>query len=161
LTPKKTVQTLSACILSTLREIGEVKSANAQIQVKDDPLGTWVYCTLTSATIREKSVFAQAMGEMFSSIDNPRYVLIKQYGFRGRALRQYHQSYACPSIIGGKKENVAILARYLKKVTGSFEILYTRSEDGHKALLKCRRRSYINLYNIHVKGKRVADSKKQ
>ena len=96
------------------------------------------------------------MRELLSAIDNPRYVLIKKYGFFNYSLNHYSHSYACPSIIGTKKENVQLLTHYLIRSTGKFSLLYTRSEKGRKVLLQCRKRSYINLNEAVVKNKKMA-----
>lgn len=37
------------------------------------------------------------------------------------------------------------LSEKLKAVTGNFEPVYTRCEDGRKRILKCRKRSYITF----------------
>ena len=119
------------------------------MKISSDGLGMYIYSCLTNATLHEKYVFAEAMRELLSAIDNPRYVLIKNYRFLFFSLDTYSHSYACPSIIAAKKENAAIFAEYLTRSTGRFSLLYTRNEKGRILLLKCRRRSYINQ-NDHI-----------
>lgn len=159
LSPGKTVQTLANCILKTLKEIGQIESADAKVQVMTNDAHSLVYCTLKNATVHEKNIFAHAIGELLSPIDNPRYVLVKQYQVFGITGLLYSQSYACPSVIGSKKEFVEILTRYLKASTGNFVPLYTRNEDGRRLLLKSRKRSYINANDIAVRQKKQVASK--
>lgn len=155
--PKKTIETLSGCILSTLKDINEIESKAAKVKIKSDNLGTIIYSCLTNATMHEKYVFAEAMRELLSSIDNPRYILIKTYGIGKLSMLHYSHSYACPSVIATRKEYVEILAMYLKKYTGRFSLFYTRNETGRKVLLKCRKRSYINLNEAFIGNKKVTN----
>lgn len=155
--PKKTIETLSDCILNTLKDIREIESKDAKVQINSDHLGTCIYSCLTNATMHEKYVFAEAMRELLSSIYNPRYILIKTYGITKFSKLQYSHSYACPSVIATRKENVEILATYLKKYTGKFSPFYTRNETGRKVLLKCRKRSYINLNEDIIRRKKVTN----
>lgn len=159
ISPERTIKTLSECILKTLKEIGYIKSESARVSIRSQGLGLSVYCTLISATVREKNIFAKAVQELLTSIDNPRYILIKKSVFWLGGKKRYVHSYACPSIIGAHREKVSILAKHLKKTTGAFCLMYTRSEAGRKDLLRCRRYSYINRNEIFIKGKKIAAPK--
>ena len=105
---------------------------------------------LRNASIHDQNVFNTAMAEMLSPIENPRYILIAK-----TMLKRYNYtfSFACPSIIGKKKEYVEILAEKLKATTGNFEPVYTHREDGRRLILKCRKYSYIT-YNEKAVGKK-------
>ena len=157
LSPKKTIETLSQCVLKTLRDIHEIESMDAKVKITSDNLGMYIYSCLTNATLHEKYVFAEAMRELLSAIDNPRYVLVKSYSILFFPIKKYSHSYACPSVIAAKKEYAEIFAEYLKKSTGSFSLLYTRNEEGRKELLKCRKRSYINQNEGIVKRKKMTN----
>ena len=89
------------------------------------------------------------MAEMLSPIQNPRYILIakNRFGYK------YKISFACPSVIGKKKEYVEILAEKLKNTTGNFEPVYTHKEDGRKLILKCRKNSYITANSKAINKK--------
>jgi len=157
LSPKKTIETLSQCVLKTLRDIHEMESADAKLKIASDNLGIYIYSCLTSATLHEKHVFAEAIRELLSAIDNPRYVLVKKYSILGIPIKHYYHSYACPSVIAAKKEYAEIFTEYLRKSTGKFSLVYTRNEKGREELLKCRRRSYINQNESIVNGKKTTN----
>lgn len=157
LSPKKTIETLSKCIFHTLQDINEIESMDAKVKTDADILGMYIYCGLTNATLHEKQVFAGAVRELLSAIDNPRYVLIKSYKIFSFTIKQYSHSYACPAVIAAKKEYAEILASYLKKSTGRFSLLYTRNENGRKGLLKCRKRSYINVNENVIRGRKTTN----
>jgi len=155
ISPIETVKTLSNCVLKTLKDIGEIESDNAKSEVKSDNVGFSIYCFLSNATLHEKNLYTKSISEMLSAINNPRYVLIKSCKILWLTKKVYRQSYACPSIIGNKKENVEILLKYIKKYAGNFSLFYTRNEDGRKVLLKSRRYSYININDSYVNSKKT------
>jgi len=159
LSPKRTINTLGHCILRALVDMGEIKSRKARFVIETDDSDSTIKCALVDATTYEKTIFAKAMSELLSYIDNPRYLLIKKNIFLVYPIKNYRQSYACPSIFSGKREYVDILANHLESQTGAFCIQYTRSEEGRKTLLKCRRKSYINRNEIFTKGKKIIRTK--
>lgn len=159
ISPKKTIKTLGQCILRSLYDMGEIKSRKARFVIETDESETSMKCVLVDATTYEKTVFAKAMSELLTTIDNPRYLLIKRNIFLVIPIKNYRQSYACPSVFSSKREYVDIFEDHLKSQTGKFFIQYTRNEEGRKALLKCRRRSYINQNEIFIKGKKVIKTK--
>ncbi len=153
--PEKTVTNIGNAILRTLKEIGEIESRGASVSTEKSQKKNTVNCSLKKATAREKNVFAKAMGELLSPIDDPRYLLIGTKGISKITSRNYVQSYACPSIIAVNKETAEVLARNLKKTGGKFELVFTRSEQGRKELFKCRKYSYINANDKLVKSKKI------
>ena len=136
-TPEKTLRRLGTALLETMRETGSITSAEAALQI--DKSGQGVECALENASLREKNLFAEAMGELLSPLDNPRYILIRRLPLLGFAVRMPSQSYACPSLLGAKKETAELLKKHLEKHGDRFELVYTRNEAGRKALLECRR----------------------
>ena len=153
--PEKTVYNISSAILRTLKEIGEIDSNGARVSVEKSAKQNIVNCSLERATLREKKVFAKAVSEILSPIDDPRYLIIGTKGIMKITSRNYVQSYACPSVIAVKKETAAILAKNLKSAGGKFELVYTRNENGRQELLKCRKYSYINANSKVVKNKKI------
>jgi superfamily II DNA or RNA helicase len=159
ISPYKTIKTLGNCILRTLVDLGEIKSRKAKFVVQPKDSDEILKCALVDGTTYEKTIFARSMSELLTSIENPRYLLIKQYRILFFKLNDFGQSYACPSIIASKKENVEIFEEHLQNQAGKFSVQFTRSEKGRKVLLKCRRKSYINRNEIFIKGKKIIKSK--
>ncbi len=155
LSPEKTVSNISNAILKTLKEIGEIESRGATVSVKKSKKKNTVNCSLSKGTVREKNVFAKAVSELLSPIDDPRYLFIGTKGISKFTSRNYVQSFACPSIIAGNKETAQILAKNLKSAGGEFELVFTRNEQGRKELFKCRKYSYINTNSRIVKNKKI------
>ncbi len=158
ISPQKTIQTLCGCILDAMKSVGEIESKEAEVWVQGDQGGTMIACALRGGTSREKHQFAQAVAELLSSIDNPRYVLIKRFRLAGRFLHHYRESFACPSVLGSQKERAECFQGLLAKRAGQFALIYTRNEGGRRQLLKCRQKSYINENERYITGKRAVDS---
>ena len=136
-TPEKTLTRLGTALLETLRENSFVVSEEAALRI--DHCGQGVECALEGASVREKNLFAEAMGELLSPLDNPRYLFIRKLPVLGFQIAMPSQSYACPSLLGGKKATAELLKKHLEKGGDRYELVYTRSEEGRKKLLECRR----------------------
>lgn len=150
-TPEKTLKRLGNALLEAMRETGHITGTEASLVITR--CGEGVECALDNASAREKNLYAEAMGELLSPLDNPRYLLIRKLPVFGFSVRMPSQSYACPSLLGAKKESAELLKKKLEKHGDRFELLYTRNEDGRKALLECRRA--VNEGRIQAKVTRA------
>ncbi len=147
--PARSVKTIGVAVYRTLIECGCI-SSSAKVETNEDKYLRYIGISLRNASIHDQNIFNTAMAEMLSPIDNPRYVLIKQQIF---SKYNYRYSFACPSIIGKKKEYVEVLAEKLKYSIGKFVPIYTRNENGRALILKCRKGSYIT-YNHKMMNKK-------
>lgn len=147
--PSRSIKTLGIAVYKTLAECGCI-SSSAKVETNSDKYLSYIGVSLRNASIHDQNIFNTAMAEMLSPIDNPRYILIKKKMF---STYNYQYSFACPSIIGKKKEYVEILAEKLKYSTGKFVPIYTRNENGRAFILKCRKGSYIT-YNHKIMNKK-------
>lgn len=144
ISPEKTIRTFARALLSALVETGIVKSLEAVPSIVAKDKGTTIDCSLKNASFREKVLFRNAMAELLSPVDDSRYLLIRREFILGIPVSDFGRSYACPSILGGKKENAVVFQKCLKELHSPYTLVYTRSEKGRKDLLKCRRKSYVN-----------------
>ena len=147
--PAHSIKTLGVAVYKTLCEC-ELISPSAKVGTTAYKQIYVVSLHLRNASIHDQNIFNTAMAEMLSPIENPRYILISKNIFK---RYNYELSFACPSIIGKKKEYVEVLAEKLKATTGNFEPVYTHREDGRRLILKCRKRSYIT-FNEKAMGKK-------
>ena len=152
ISPAKTVKTLAGCLLKTMKKLGLIESGNARLSMRTGKKEISLLM-LTNASAHDNEVFGKAMEELLSAIDNPRYVLVKKY--KVLPGLSYANSYACPAVIGGNKESAQILAKFLKKQAGQFELIYTRSAEGRKHLTKCRQRAYLNRNGILLNRRKM------
>ena len=147
--PAHSIKTLGVAVYKTLCEC-ELISPSAKVETTAHKQIYVVSLHLRNASIHDQNIFNTAMAEMLSPIENPRYILISKNIFK---RYNYELSFACPSIIGKKKEYVEVLTEKLKATTGNFEPVYTHREDGRRLILKCRKRSYITS-NEKAMGKK-------
>jgi len=146
--PKRTIKHLSIAVLDTLKETGYI-SYNAKVGIEDYDFMYDIY--LKDASVHEQNVFNNAIKEMLSIIDNPRYLIVMKKGKR----LVYKNSFACPSLIGQRKEAVEIFINKLKQQVATFDLFYTRNEDGRKLILKCRKKSFI------TRNEKIVNKKKK
>ena len=154
-TPERRMQQLSQAVLAALIEIGEVddpKHCRAEVKSSADHLliGTW----LKSGSMRDKTTFAGCMEELWSVIDNPRYLLTRES--RGLRSTEY---YPVPEIFGRQKERVMVFEKHVRRVLGKFQLVYTRTPVGRKVLLRARTHSFVNHNQQVLQGKKVAKGK--
>ena len=80
--------------------------------------------------------------EFLDPIENPRYIFIRK-GMKGKLqTTDYH---AIPAIIGQKKENTDIFKGLWNKYIGDCDVVYTRSIEGRKLLIKARKEAFSEL----------------
>lgn len=143
--PEKTVLGLSGAVLKTLQKLREIDdNPKIKVRVLRSKDNKSLAVSLTDGTEREKKVFIKAINEMFSPIDEPRYVIIGLTKLFGSYKRNYTNSFSCPSVIGVNKENAEILKQNLKSPAGNFELVFTKSENGRKVLNECKKLSLFN-----------------
>jgi len=147
--PEKSIRSIASALQRTLKEMGEIESGKVLVNVNRKR--NTVSCSLTDASAREKAVFARAVSELLSPIDDPRYILVS----KGRFGHDWSRSYACPAVIGKNKKCTVILTKNLKGKTGNFDLVFTRNAEGRKALFHARKYSYINLNSKCVKRKKT------
>lgn len=137
-TPKKSVESMSKAILNALKDLGAV-SENARLVVSSDKFNLEITVEIKNASIHEQNVFNEAIKELLSPIENPRYVIIKKNIFGGY---DYRNSFACPSVIAKNDRCVEKLSERFNAI-GNVEVVYAYNDVGKKLSYKCRKKSYI------------------
>ncbi len=158
LSPEKTIRNFATALLNTMKECGKIASPDATARVASFNSSMIITCELRNGTLREKTLFRNAIGELLSPIDNPRYLLIRQDFILGTLFLDYDRSYACPAIFGNNKESAEAFQEHLDKLHCPYKLVFTRNEVGRKILLKCRNRSRINQNNKLIKRYRIFDN---
>ena len=136
--PKRSVKVILNCLVETLKEL-KLISSESLLKVELNSCGN-VSIELTNTSLRDQKLFQTALCEMYSAIDNPRYIILPRRKLGGY---DYRRALACPSILGTKQEYAQALAKNLKKATGRMVVVYTRTEKGKSFIKKCRRRAFI------------------
>lgn len=139
----KDINPIAKTVYNTLIDMGIIKTPREEIKIAtySDDKGA-VYCYLEGGTTFEKSTFINALQEIITPIDNPRYVIIRESKKLG-LIRQYDY-HAVPEVIGRTKKTVTIFRRKWKQFVGSCSIIFTRTPDGRKLLLQSRLNALSN-----------------
>jgi hypothetical protein len=133
----KDIQQIGEALLESLIKIGTIQSEYSKLFVKSsvDNFGA-IYCHLDGGTTYEKSTFIKALQEILASIDNPRYLIIRKSLFLKVISQQDFHS--VPEIIGQNKKAAEYFERQWSRFVGTCELIYTRTIEGRKILLKSR-----------------------
>lgn len=150
LNPAKSIRTFANAIMKALQEVGII-SDGTRVKVQSDSQGTVIKTELLNASVHDENIFHKALKELLSPIENPRYLLIP-HGIFG--ARRYNCALACPEALGVKNEYAKCLADLLKRSLSKIDTVYTRTEEGRKLILKCRKASYISYNASLINGTR-------
>ena len=149
--PEQYMGSVSCGVLSALQQIDLVTSKDVSVEVETSPAegsaavdaaqssaggagsadqGTCFSC-LRGGTEREKSLFADTLSEFLGDIRDQRYLIEAVEAFEGDRLY-----YPVPEVFGKRKADAELFASCVAPYTGGCELIFTRSEEGKKILLK-------------------------
>ncbi|MFR9273204.1 MAG: DEAD/DEAH box helicase family protein [Clostridia bacterium] len=148
-TPQKRMNQAAEGILDALIRTAKLEEPqHCKAEVKEEEFLVLSY--LKGGTTRDKTLFAECLAQFFGIIDNPRYLLIHRKG----SVRT-GDCYAVPDTFGRKKEDAAVFRQCMKRVMGNYDLIYTRTPEGRRMLLKARIRSFA------AKNERILTGRKQ
>ena len=97
-------------------------------------------------TGKEQAIFLRALREVLSPIDNPRYLLARRKIWR--ILREDY--FAVPDVVARKKEFAEMFTKRWKRLVGPVELVYTRTSEGRRLLLRARNHSLSGAFQKSV-----------
>ena len=106
------------------------------------------YVSLTGSTFYESSLFSDCLAEMLAPIENPRYLVIREGKLFGIQRDDYH---AVPLKLAVKKDLAQIFYKSWCKYVGPTELIYTRTEEGRKRLVKARMKAFSSTFSKEIK----------
>lgn len=137
-TPERSIRQIGQVVLDSLEYEGSISPHVAQerrftIHANRTSDGS-VFCWIGGGTGQEKAVFLRALQEVFTPLDNPRYLLARQPFWR-----IFHEDYfAVPDVFARKKEFAQFFASRWQRFVGPIELVYTRTPHGRGILLRAR-----------------------
>nr|WP_294946747.1 DEAD/DEAH box helicase family protein [uncultured Mucilaginibacter sp.] len=133
----KDLQQIGEALLSTMAKLGMVKTETARLNVVAalDKFGT-IDCHLRGGSTYESSAFINMLQEIIAPIDNPKYVIVRK-SLLARFIKQ-KDFHAVPEYIARNKDFATYFARQWEKHVGTCELIYTRTVEGRKMLVKSR-----------------------
>lgn len=132
----KDIQQIGQTILKSLIDAGCIHTPSNRARVITD-IGKDgdMFCYLMGGTSFEKSVFTESLMEILAPIDNPRYIIIRKSKKGLIVQKDYH---AVPEIIGRNKKLAQNFEELWTEYVGECELVYVRTPEGRKTLLKSR-----------------------
>jgi hypothetical protein len=143
-TPERSIWSIGRTLLRTLQDAGLLDNRISEFRVyTDHNAGDGsVYCWLGGGSAVERSIFLRGIREILGPIDNPRYLLA-----RTRFWRFFREDYfAVPESIGRKKEFAEAFALRWRRSVGPVELVYTRTPEGRRTLLRARTHSLSSTF---------------
>nr|WP_321408283.1 DEAD/DEAH box helicase family protein [uncultured Carboxylicivirga sp.] len=133
----KDIQQIGEALLHTLVKTGTIQTDISKLYVVSsvDSFGA-IYCHLDGGTTFEKSTFIKSLQEIISTIENPRYLILRKSMF----LKVISQSdyHSVPELIARNKKTSEYFTSQWRRLVGACELIYTRTIEGRKILLKSR-----------------------
>jgi superfamily II DNA or RNA helicase len=145
----KDIRQIGEALLNSLIKANVIHTDNSKLKViaTVDSFGA-VYCHLEGGTTFDKSTFINALQEIIAPIDNPRYVIIRKNRFMLFVKQKDYHS--VPEILGRNKNLAVYFKSQWERLVGTCDLIFTRTIDGRKLLLKSRVKSLAAQFNDKV-----------
>lgn len=133
----KDVHNIGMALVESLIHIGSIKTRRSDLIVVSeiDTRGV-IYCHLEGGTTFEKSTFIKSLQEVINEVDNPRYLIIRKSKLLG--LISQKDFHSVPEDLARNKKDAQFFYQHWIKRVGNAQLIYTRTIDGRKLLLKSR-----------------------
>lgn len=147
---KKLLKELGYVTLNSLCDCNFIKTKKSKIELKVNEIrinnsNCMSYsCFITGATVKESNLFIDSLEEVVSKVANQRYIILG-LNKKSKIMNEY---YNVPSVLSVNKENAQVFSNYWQKQIGNHKLIYTRTSEGRKTLLK------IRMKNMSYKDKK-------
>jgi superfamily II DNA or RNA helicase len=136
------VRAIGKAVLDALCESGllPVNLGQAKVIARQDGQGVF-HLALAAGTFAERSLFADCLYQVLSPVEKPRYLITRKQNRLALNQVDYH---AVPAVLGVRAERAQEFLRAWQAHVGPGDLIYTRSEDGRRALIRAQARAYAN-----------------
>lgn len=143
----KKINKMGLAIVGAMDELGLMTTNKAHITIETDRFKNGdVMCDLKGATLFENTLFSKALTELLEPVESPRYLIVKTSALK-KAFN-IENFYPVPDIFGDKKKHAGIFKKHWGIYMGRNELIYTRTIEGRKLLLKA---GLFHVYNAFKK----------
>ena len=118
--------------------ISEREQDTAQVEIRTSLDGRKDIVLTGVSRAAERQVM-QAIAEILGPVQNPRYLLVRNSWLGIKKRVDYH---AVPAVLGARKENAERFAELWRSDVGSSKLVFTRTADGRRTLLRARATSF-------------------
>ncbi len=142
-TPERSIEQIGRAVLDALAYEGSIdqRAGDLRVYANRNRDGT-VFCWIGGGTGKEQATFLRALRETLSPIDNPRYLLARR-----TIWRIFREDYfVVPDLLARKKEFAEKFALCWKKLVGPVQLVFTRTPEGRRLLLRARNHSLSGAF---------------
>jgi hypothetical protein len=142
-TPERSMKQIGTAVLESLKYEGSISGPSADFKVHADRNQDGsVYCWLGGGAGRDQAIFLRALREVLRPVENPRYLLA-----RTKFWRFFREDYfAVPDVLARKKDVAELFAKKWRSRVGPVQLVYTRSPEGRRILLRARMHSLASAF---------------
>ena len=148
---KSMIRLMGYVVLNSLIKCKFIKTSRDKLKLNIKESDNRICCYLSGATAKEANLFTTSLDEVFSKTINQRYIIARV----NKSLKQINEYYNVPSVLSTNKDMAEIFSKYFKQKIGDHELIYTKSVDGRKMLLKARMKN-ITLKNMSLKDSEMS-----
>lgn len=130
-------QTILDCLFH-FDHIGGDDYENAEFEIFSSMDGRKDVIVIGVSRAAERQIM-MAIAEVLGPVQNPRYVLVRRSWLGSIAREDYH---TVPTSLGARKDMAEMFAKLWNKKVGSSKLVFTRSAEGRRLLLRARMRSF-------------------
>ncbi|MBP5497779.1 MAG: DEAD/DEAH box helicase family protein [Muribaculaceae bacterium] len=140
-TVSRVMHQVGMIILETMSNQGLLKTYvnKVGLRVKETDKGKF-FVSCSNLPAQENNLFIQALREFLDPIDSPRYLLVSRHELWGFIKQTDY--YAIPAIVSPNRKEAEKFGALWEKNIGDCEVVYTRSVEGRKVLLKARKAAF-------------------
>ncbi|WP_200821135.1 hypothetical protein [Oceanicoccus sp. KOV_DT_Chl] len=125
----------------------ETSIRRIKVNVVNNFDGTF-YLALSGSTFYESSLFADCLAEILAPIESPRYLVVREGTLYGMKRDDYH---AVPMRLAVKKDFAHIFYKAWCKYVGPTELIYTRTDEGRRRLVKARMQAFSSTFSREIR----------
>ncbi len=130
---------IGLAVCDALSDTGLIHTPRQRLEVQSDEVAPGCFSlSMSGGSYYEASLFTDSVSEVLDPIENPRYVVTRRGSGWWSRRRDFH---AVPSRLASNRESAAAFVRAWRKRLGPAGLIYTRNEEGRRALLRARARA--------------------
>ena len=149
--PENTVKVIGEVVLEALYRDRQIKTSMSKIKVVTEKSNNKVTAWIEGGSLQESNLFISCMNEVFTKVESQRYIISTK---KSNITRYYN----VPNVFSNNKENAQRFLNIWMKKIGNAILIYTKSAEGRKELLKARMQ-YLSKGEKISRRQKLADWK--
>lgn len=149
--PDKLLREISRITLRALCNNGFIETPYNKLKIVSRKGRERISCSIIGATPNENTIFVNAIKEIFSKVEDQRYIIVKDSILTSKLY------YSVPSLLSSKKELANSFFELWNKRIEKSRLIYTKNQEGRKILLNARKDSFDYRDKVTAKQKVISE----